>query len=509
MKLNIFSVPTEGVAALKVKLGDVGLKVIHQGEMSGWQSAFYFLENPEPAPIPWVATYAEYFEDNNLPMNLIYFSAYIFEKDDKCYALSYGKAHFYIRQFCDHDFGIEIVKRIGDDSNTLQTSVRRFNSKRKKQIRSLARGTALDLESGEAVEYLQTEIALDYQAQFGRSAKFGSSILLNAPIEKDGIGDLFDNIDDALTQEARFTLPRTTTITDPDEVARYDALLLGAITGGSEDAQFTHEGHDVVGVDFVFRGNERFTLTCRGYKKLEVGDGELGIEDLRTYIQEQGIPKDKILDIRLRVENEGQKPYSGTLKASLDFVVDGENVMLTQGHWRSFNEDYLDQLHASVDGIFLEATEPDFQYIIGEEGAFNEAAGKVGYVNADKDFSVIVTSASTKVEAWDLLRDSTVYAVKRGPAQKVGYVCDQANLTLEIIRNNANLKKLDQEVKAYCLWFIFARTTPISKISEIDSIILKQKIDDWARRCRELGIEPRLKFSRCPARTRSHAKKHV
>jgi hypothetical protein len=32
-------------------------------------------------------------------------------------------------------------------------------------------------------------------------------------------------------------------------------------------------------------------------------------------------------------------------------------------------------------------------------------------------------------------------------------------------------------------------------MSEVNSIILKQKIDAWARRCRELGIDPKLKFS--------------
>jgi hypothetical protein len=66
---------------------------------------------------------------------------------------------------------------------------------------------------------------------------------------------------------------------------------------------------------------------------------------------------------------------------------------------------------------------------------------------------------------------------------------------LEIIRNNANLKKLDQEVRAYCLWLGLKRKRQVSKISEINSIILKQKIEAWARKCRDLNIEPKLKLS--------------
>ena len=57
-------------------------------------------------------------------------------------------------------------------------------------------------------------------------------------------------------------------------------------------------------------------------------------------------------------ENEGQRTYSQSLKESLDYIVDGENVMLSQGRWLRFNEDYVDQLNAFVDGITVEPTEP-------------------------------------------------------------------------------------------------------------------------------------------------------
>jgi hypothetical protein len=89
----------------------------------------------------------------------------------------------------------------------------------------------------------------------------------------------------------------------------------------------------------------------------------------------------------------------------------------------------------------------------------------------------------------------TVYAVKFGTAQKLGYVCDQATAVLEIIRNNANVKnsiptrsllpvarRQDQDDPRAYIW------------SELDH--LAQKIGAWARRCRELGIEPKIKFSR-------------
>lgn len=172
--------------------------------------------------------------------------------------------------------------------------------------------------------------------------------------------------------------------------------------------------------------------------------------------------------------------------------------MLAQGKWLRFNEDYIDQLNTYVDGIDIEDTEPEFEAVSTIEGDFNDS-GEVkglGYAKADKDFSKIRTRIPTLIEAWDLRKDATVFAVKFGTAQELSYVCDQAIAVLEVIRNNANVKQLDPGWRAYCLWLGFKLVKVPVRISESKSIILKQKIEAWARRCRELGIEPRLKFSR-------------
>jgi hypothetical protein len=45
------------------------------------------------------------------------------------------------------------------------------------------------------------------------------------------------------------------------------------------------------------------------------------------------------------------------------------------------------------------------------------------------------------------------------------------------------------------LWIGLDRDTKITKLSEIKSIIFKQKIESWARKCWEYGIEPKIKIS--------------
>jgi uncharacterized protein (TIGR04141 family) len=496
VKLNIFSMPSDNVPSMKQKFESVGLEPIHVGEQSTWETTFYFSKGEEPNPIPWVGTFAEFFGDTNF-LNLIYFGAYVFQKEDHCFVLTYGKSHFYVRPFCEHDFGIELAKRIADENDIKQTASKKFAGKKKKEIKSYTSNTPLDIESGESVDYLRAAIDANARETFGATGKFGSSVLLSAPIKKTEIGDLLDKVVALLEKDAKFKLPRTTVVTDEAEVLKYDQKLLSAITSDQELTEFTHAGHDIVGVDFVFSGNERFALSCRGHKKKELGDNELGLDELRSYIATEGIPESEILSIRTHVDNEGQKSYSKPLREALDFIVDGENVMLSQGRWVRFNEDYVDQLNEYVDGIFIESTESELREIETSEGTFNtsDAVRELGYSVADKDFSKIKTKMSTPVEAWDLQRNGTVYAVKFGTAQKLGYVCDQANAVLEIIRNNANVKKLDQDLKAYCLWLGFKLQHVPARISKSNSIILKQKIEAWARRCRELGIEPRVKLS--------------
>jgi uncharacterized protein (TIGR04141 family) len=497
VKLNIFSIPSAGVSSMKRKFADVGLREIHVATTGAWSSAFYFSDEQEPADIPWVATFAEYFGKSQ-PQNLIYFGAYVFEQTGKCFVLTFGKSHFYVRPYCDHDFGIEVAKRVADEGDIKQKASKKFAGRRKKEIRSYTSNTRLDIESGESVDYLQAAVLAQARPDFGKTAKFGSSVLLNPSITKEQIGELLDKVTDALARPPAFALPRTVRVSDDSEVVRYDGQLLDAILGDDSRTEFTNTGHDLVGVDFIFSGNEQFTLTCRGHQSVALGDGDLDLDVLREYIKDQGIGRDEVFGIRVKVENEGQRAYSKTLKESLDYIVDGENVMLSQGRWLWFNTDYIDQLNEYVDGITIEPTESGLDVITGVEGDFNTSAQlmSLGYITADKDFSKIRTQASTPVEAWDLQLAETVYAVKFGTAKKLGYVCDQAIAVLEIIRNNANLKKLDPSPRSYCLWLGFETVTTPAKLSTVNSIILKQKVEAWARLCREVGIEAKLKFSR-------------
>ena len=431
--------------------------------------------------------------------NSIYFGAYIFENDNRVFALSFGKSHFYIRPFADNEFRIEVAKRIANENDVKQTSSKRYSGKERKKIRNFQKDTTLDIESGETLDYLSASIIPEYQQRFGKSAKFGSSLHITPEIQHNGINNLLNKIEEVLAEEERFKIPRTIKITRPESVSVYDAELLNAIKSGNNAGGFTSESYETIGVDFVFSGSsETYRLIARRNKSIVLQ--ELNIDVLRAFIHQYHIDDDNIFDIRVERTREGERTWTDSLKKALDFTSEQENVILSQGEWLQFNEDYVNQLNEYVDALTIEPVEECFQDISIREPDFIESQEilELGYQKAHKDFSKITLAEApaTKIEAWDLIKGTTVFAVKYGTPQKLGYVCDQAMAVLEILRNKASVKKLEEKIESYCLWLVYDAQTLPTFISQSDLVILKQKIEAWARKCQNVGITPKLKISR-------------
>jgi uncharacterized protein (TIGR04141 family) len=495
MRVNVFRIPPEDVEACQSKLIANKMSVIKEVDQAGWQGAFYYSSAPDFIPVRWGKTYADFFTELNAPRNLSYWAAFMFRKKDRCFVLSYGKAHFYLRPYCDHDFGIEVAKRIANERDTRLTAGRRFQGTKKKDIKSFASNTALAVESGESVDYIQAGIAEPYRPTFGKTAKFGSSALLTPDIEPSGIGSFLDKLEVELAKAARFPLPRTTIVTEKAEIERFDELLLDELTTGLQATDFTHNSFDLFGVDFTFANDGDFTIKAPYKKPLQVD--HLSVGDLKHYVVQHNIKRESILKISVRHDPEDSVGFDRPLKETLDFIADGENVLLSGGKWMYFNQDYLDFLDDFLRSIEVEDTEPEFREIFVDEPTFNtsDAVKDAGYEVADKNFSIVKTKAKTPIEAWDLRKGSTVYAVKFATPQKLGYVCDQATAVLELKRNKAGVKKMPA-FERYCLWLGYRSKKPVDDITRTGSIILKQKLETWARKAREVGVEPAIKLSR-------------
>ena len=110
MQLNIFKIPAEYLEWLTAKLESTGLEVLQSVQQDGWSGTFYFSSSPKVAEIKWLEPYHGFFSSlKDVPQNLNYFATFIFQRGESCYALSHGKAHFYLRPFWSGQRGGEAV----------------------------------------------------------------------------------------------------------------------------------------------------------------------------------------------------------------------------------------------------------------------------------------------------------------------------------------------------------------------------------------------------------------
>lgn len=494
MKLNIFSIPRDKVATLKEKLIAVKMEIVHSSEIGGWNTTFFFSKTPDPVEISWINHYPAIFNKEEMPTNKIHYGAYLWEKDGVCFGLSFGKSHFYFRQYADSDFGLQIATRIANKEDVTQKAARKFVGKKKREVRSYSKKSPIDIESGESVDYIQSSIISVYQGKFGKVGKFGTSLLLIMDVDPTEIPNILYNLHQTSIEDPKFKLPKIEIIKDLGRIAIYDARLVERIKSIDPNASFSNESHYIVGIDFIFPSSQRYELKFNRQKTSELES--VDIYTLKTFINDNSINDDEILDIRVKIIQDDARPYSKTLKQSLDFTLDDERVMLADGEWKEFNEDYLTQLHTYIDSVITIDTtlENDLKEISTDEPTFNLNAKQYGYTVADTDFSILGLHGHT-IEAWDLKKDKTAYAVKFGTAQKLGYICDQAINTLEIMRNAPEYRSA-LNFETYCLWLGITRVNLPAKLSEIGSIIFKQKLEAWARKCREMGINPTVRLSK-------------
>ena len=492
MKLNIFRIPSEHLEGLKRHLEKKGLERSGSIEQDGWKGVFLFNPEPPTGKIPWIATFRDLIGDGAFA-NRSYYAVLLMEKGSSVFAVTFGRSHFYVRPYCDYDFGTELAKRIANEDDVAQTASRRYQGKQKKDIRSFSEGTRLIVPPGSSVDFLQSRIVEDEIENFGGSAKFGTSALLDPSITVTELGALFSRIEETLGRVPNFKLPRTLVLTDDDEVLRYDEKLIDELTSPIGTSDISSDTFDLFGVDFIFSSSGTFTLRCGHYSPKKVD--RLTMKEVKEYLSEKKIPRAKVLSLKITHEREGDPAFDQSIKEAVDFICDEDRVVLRGGKWLQFNEDYLAALDGAIRRIEVEPTEPHLMETSLTEGEFNASLIDHGYAVADKDFTILKTSGKAPSEAWDLQKDKTVYAVKFGTPQKLNYVVDQASSVLELIRNRANTEALPPFEK-YCLWMGYRATKVPKSLAESGSIILKQKVEAWARLCEEVGLTPVIKLSR-------------
>lgn len=492
-KYNLYRINKEREEELIEKLVSVGLEKTSTTKIDDFTFQLFFSKDPDEVDIWWAETYRDFLPNIEPPKNKIYFGTLIISNPEKCYAISLGKSHFYLRQYCDSDFGLDLAERIIDPDNLKIKNSKFYKSKKSKSIVSYHDGSEIAYDSGESMHYLKGKV-LDTTA-WGKNASFGSSVQFNLELEPAELPELINRIEQELAREANFKLPRVDKIRDENRIRELDQKLVNAILATQDGSDVSVEEFTVSGVNFIFSDADDYSLYMKGFAREKVHIDALNIESLLYFVRETGINlRESINEIQVFVHREYGRDFSQSLKFYLDFIDDQDRHCLIDGEWHKFNQSYLDYLKREVDSLEVIY---DANFDINsdvDEDEFNTAREENdGFIKYDK----VLTSLDNKyrVEKMDLYKDNSLYFVKKGKPQKLNYVIDQAITTVKILQNRASKIEIEEKevlVENICLWVIIDRKEKIGKLSDINSLILHMKLVDWKKTVIDAGYQPKV-----------------
>ncbi|ETT45398.1 hypothetical protein BSK66_10230 [Paenibacillus odorifer] len=489
-KYNIYKIKDGSREALQRKLNTVGLVAKNEKQIGEYTAKFYFSDKPDLVKIWWVDLYKDFLDVNKLPNNELYFGILLLVKKEICYAISFGKAHFYLREYCDGEFGLNLAERIVDENNLRIKNSKLFGGRRSKNITSYQDRSPIEYDSGESFQYIKAKTI--NAEDWGSVVSFGSSVLFNVKIPPSELDGFLDSIEQKLSQKPILTLPRVEEVKDVETKRRLDRELAISLISNTTTGTLAEE-FSVSGVDFVFSENNQYAFFLKGnIKQSELKFDDLSLERLTSFVTENGIDLiNSINDIRIQIKSENSRTRSESLKKVLDYV-DDERYCLVNGKWHRFNQSYINFLQKEVDKIPILHHDTTLLPTNLKEDDFNKGKVSDGYLNFDKDFSYI---EKYNIEKMDLYKDKTLYFVKMGEPQNLSYVIDQSLNTVKILQNNVediiiNQKKIEPE--NMCLWLIFERKTTIKKLSDVRSLIFLMKLVEWKRNVIVASYKPTI-----------------
>jgi len=486
-KFNLYKINTDQKDNLVKKIESVGLKKIGNKTIDGFMLDFYFSNEPEPIPIWWTEVYKDFFGELEKPQNKIYFATLLVYNSQIVYAVSLGKSHFYLKHFCDSDFGLNLAERIADDTNPKIKNSKFYKSRKNKIITTYQEGSGIDFDSGESIHYLRAK-TIDKNT-WGKTANFGHSAQFSIEIKPEELPNFIKKIEKTLKQNPRIKIPKVIFIEDEEIQSNLDSLLAKVLMGSSQSSTVQESDITLSGVDFIFSDQYEYSFYVRGDRDSHTDKGELTLDRLRQFISEKSVNiETQLNDVKVKVHNEFGRDFSVSLKETMDFVEEKERYCLIDGKWYQFNQSYLDFLKEEVDSIDFESQEDVSDKT---EQEFNQRKGREGFVNCDRRNETLCNKY--KVEKVDLYKDKILHFVKFGTPQKMNYVVDQAINTVKLLQNNQSKIQINDEekdVETICLWLVFDRKHQFNKLSELNSLIFHMKLADWKRIVQNARYKP-------------------
>ena len=330
-KFNIYKIPHTRRIALNDKFDSIGLTRISSIERDNFTFDFYFSMDNEGKEIWWAELYRDFLGDI-VPRNIVHFACLLLSQDELLYAVSLGKSHFYLNEYCDLDFGIDIGTRLIDENYINLKDSRLFGGTKKKAIVSYKPNTEIDIDSAESISFLKGKTVspeiFGKNLNCGVSASF--SIREYSPLQ---LPSLINSIEERLANDALFEIPRSNQITNEREIIDLDIRLISDIVNNRKLIEINDM--QLSGVEFIFYKDAELELVIDGDNIPITSDASL--EDVNSILNNHGteLTSDNINEIKIKVIEDTGRNYRKPLKYFIDYI-DEQNHYLQDGKWVCF-----------------------------------------------------------------------------------------------------------------------------------------------------------------------------
>lgn len=435
------------------------------------------------------------------------------------YALCFGHSFFLVDKFSDEDFGFSIARKI--DFMNIKTTARNVpNSKRNKSIDSYIEYTNLEFNSGESFTKLKAKVSHNEHDLMSDTMEFGNSIRVNLKNQNlTNIKLLINWIEKISELEDKHNIPICKKIKDEDRLQELEGILENTLIDGSFDILISE--FDIVGTDEIFYQNDsEFELKYEGIRKKVK---ELNSREIKAFIEENNIDNNLLKDIKVIFFRDSISLFSKDLINCIEIAIDDERAFFNNGNWYEYNDDYIKYLNDSINEIeiityenddFSRIALEDYQQKILEvekesnlesikrkyykERVYNILKeSNEGYELYDRKMS---SEDGHEYEVMDLYKNGTIYSVKFGKSSSsLCYAFDQSTQSLKAIQNRLDGTE-NLNVENVCVWLLLEKnngfdTTVRPNLIDLKMIMLKNKIDNWKKEVRSLGLKPIIKLN--------------
>ncbi len=511
-RYNIYKIKEGLVDSLKSHIVDDRHYILSESFSSnGYSISAYFSEAPI-TDIWWLKQYKLYFPDHLDKGNKSHSAIIIAKKNnsDFGYVIPLGKTHFYIQDYVDLNFGLELAERIADKNQTKMKSLKAFGGRTSKSLVSYNSETNLIFGSSESAEYLKLKV-VDKEKWGNSYIHFGTSVQFNSiDLEPDKMGDLLSDIDVALKSSRNFKLPLMKEV-DPMTSSVLFSTLAKKISDLDPAVNFLD--YELYGVDFVFSQQTHVRLKFKDVYSENFSD--LNLSNIAEFARLKNINLEEAIPLmRVQVMLGEESKYTLQLTRMIEYYDDASRTFLFRGKWFLFNQSFMDILHTALDQISVSKFQMSFSEAESKEWAIlsentvcyrekfviEKIKEELGFLVLDRNLDYLnVANKKYSIEVGDLYDSLTekIIVVKIGEPHDFSYAFDQAYATLSNIEGHCYVRSdgTSYPVKEMELLLIFKTQRELSDAKDTKSLIFELKLNELQKISQEKNVELKISYS--------------